>query len=167
VRKHKNARLIIALWLPIGLGICCTYPILKKILWHQEENSRDTAPMGAKVSEIAPPGFDQKEWDQELKHCKKVGSEIAWLRSLPPDDLARQTNPYRDADIKTCIGMVAPVENQYQPIRPIYVDPIPPVPVASPTPPSNTLNDASTAPTATSSLPIKGDPVPLGLVHLR
>lgn len=120
--------------------------------------------MDAIVSEIAPPGFNQKEWDQELSECKKVSSEIAWLRNLPPDELARQTNPYRDADIKNCIAMVAPVENQYQPIRPIYVDPIPPVPVASPTPPSNITNNTSATPAGALAMPIKGNPVPLGFV---
>ena len=163
---HEHSKVILTNVLIAGLGICFTYPLLKKTLWDIEKNW-STVPMGARVSEIAPPGFDQKEWDQELKHCKKVGSEIAWLRSLPPDELARQTNPYRDADIKNCIGMAAPVENQYQPIGSIYVDPIPPVPVASPTPPLDPLNDASTAPTATSNLPLKGIPVPLGLAHLR
>lgn len=138
-------------------------PSKKNSLWAQDTGQNPN--MGGEIPKTAPPGMSQSEWDQQLETCKEAGAELVRRQNLPPDQLTGL--PDIGGALKMCSRMLAPVENQYQPIRPIYVDPIPLVPVASPTPPSNTLNDASTASTATSSLPIKGNPVPLGLVHLR
>jgi hypothetical protein len=141
MRKHFLGRILLPSLL-LGLTICLLGALEKNAAWAQGATP-DPSMMTGNTQLTAPSGMSQADWDRELKHCKDVDPEFGRLSRLSADQLAKQTNPYSEAEIKNCMGMAAPISNQYLPLRPIYNDPIPPVPVASPTPPSNTLNDAS------------------------
>ncbi|HTT78035.1 MAG TPA: hypothetical protein VMF50_18875 [Candidatus Binataceae bacterium] len=93
--------------------------------------------MTAKAPQAAPPGISQSDWDKQLEICKEVGAEIVRRQKLTSDQLVGLPNI--GSEVHMCMRMSAPIENQYQPLQPIYVDPIPAVPIASPTPPS-TIN---------------------------
>jgi hypothetical protein len=139
-------------------------PSKKSSLWAQDTGQNPNT--SGTIEQVAPQGMSQEEWNEELEQCDELSAEVMRRQSLPPDQVAQLPTISYDA-IENCRGMAGPVRNQYQPSGPTSVDPVLPVPIASPTSPSNTLNNASTAPTATFAMPIKGNPVPLGLVPLR
>ena len=162
MRKHFPSEIILRSLL-LGLSICFASASEENVLWAQDA-SKDPH-ITAEVPQTAPSGVSQEDWDKESEHCKKIGAEMERRQRLPPDQLHGLPNIHDDWE--NCARRVVPVQNQYWPPRPIYKNTIPPVAMPTATPPLNPLNNTSTAPAATSAMPIKGNPVPLGLVHLR
>jgi len=138
--RHRFLNRVLVLLL-LGLGISHG-GIGDSLLWAQD-GSQSVAPMGAQIPATAPPGMSQDEWNAEIVQCQNLSAEVRDLRSLPADQLAAQANPYLATEIKNCARMFAPVQNQYQPIKPNSIVPVPAVPTASPTPPEPSNNDTS------------------------
>jgi hypothetical protein len=162
MHKDLPGGIILPSLLLLGLSIGLLGVLENNAAWAQDATP-DPSMMTGNTQLTAPPGMSQADWDRELKHCKDVDAEMGRLSRLSADQLAKETNPYSEAEIKVCMGMVAPNFTY----SPIHQDPIAPVPVASPTPPSNITNNTSTTPAGALATTIKGNPVPLGFVPLH
>jgi len=146
----------------LGLSLYVAGGIGSGRVWAQETNQDPN--LAAEAPQTAPPGWSQADWNKQLEICKEVSAEVVRRQSLPVDQLAGLPNI--SSEIHNCERMSAPVENQYQPTGPTSVDPIPAVPVASPTPPSNLTSGPSAAAVSSLSNQSKGIPVrqsPTGL----
>jgi hypothetical protein len=160
MRQHFPNRIIQFSLLFLGLSICLVGSFEANALWAQDAGP-DPNTTG-EIQQVAPQGVSQEEWNERLEHCNELSAEVVRRQGLPADQVAQLPTISYD-EIENCRGMAGPVRNQYQPSGPTSVDPVLPVPVASPTPPSDPLNDASTGPTGASAEPVKGNPVPLGI----
>jgi hypothetical protein len=168
MRRHYRFLDQVSGVLLLSLGILTVGGIRGEKLWAQDtgQNPPDTS---GTIQQVAPQGMSQEEWDKELTQCNELWAEVARRQSLPADQVAQLPVISYEA-IENCRGMTAPVQNQYQPSGPTSVDPVLPVPAASPTPPSNLDNSSSAAAVSSSSTQSNkvsgrprqaGQPVPL------
>ena len=116
----------------VTIGLCLFGLFSDSNPWAQD-SSRDPN-MTAEAPQTAPSGMSQSDWDKQLEICKEVSAEIVRRQKLTADQLVGLPNI--SSEVHMCMRMSAPIENQYQPLWPRYVDTIPAVPMPSPTPPS-------------------------------
>jgi hypothetical protein len=147
----------------LNLGICIVGSMSSSTL-----QAQDTSEVPNATTEVQkPPSMSQEEWDKELERCRIVGQEMARRLSLPAEQL--HGLPDIHTTWQECAHYSGPIRNQFQPTRPIYTDPIPPVPLATPSPPANLSGDPCeeiNSPTSQSNgirSVIPGPPVPVRL----
>lgn len=163
VKQHRSPKQVF-ITLLASFSLCFASGIRSTSAWAQDSGP-NPSPLGV-VQQVAPQGMSQKEWDKELEQCNELWAEMKRRAGLPADQNAQLPRISYNA-IENCRDMTAPVRNQYNPSRPTYADPVLPVPVASPTPPSDQDSNTSNAAgntlqgQANVSHSLPGPPIPL------
>jgi hypothetical protein len=124
MRGHHSLLDQVSRVLLLGLGLYVAGGSGSGRVWAPEANQDPN--LAAEASQMAPPGWSQADWDKQLEICKEVGAEVVRRQSLPNGQLVGLPNISRA--IHMCERMSAPIVNQYLPPRPIYTDPVLPVP---------------------------------------
>ena len=148
MRHHRFLNQVSTVLL-LSLGLCILGGVGSNSAWAQDTGQNPNT-AGA-VQQVAPPGMSQEEWNQDLEQCNEVWAEVARREGLSADERAQLPSIYNA--IENCRGMAGPVQNPGQ----TSVDPVLPVPVASPTPPSNLDSNPTAA--AVSSSPSQSNKV--------
>jgi hypothetical protein len=165
MRYHRCLLNQVTRALLLNLGICIVGGISSSTL-----QAQDTSEVPNATTEVLKPRSKATgESDKELERCRIVGQEMARRLSLPAEQL--HGLPDIHTTWQECAHYSGPIRNQFQPTRPIYTDPIPAVPLATPTlPPSLTgnpsaaeINSSTSQSNGIHSVIPGGPPVPVRL----